>query len=128
MLDDLQNLQSSEENVWHVNLTFDVETRSKEDDEIVHKEFTFSYSEYSDEWAFHEYVEKRTPDTTRTSNRNWRKARHILWSDSEVPTIDIPPEVSKSLAEATGADSVTIRAPEGSINDIKYKKFKYENN
>jgi len=126
MLSELEDLQQSDENVWGISMSFDVETRSEDDNEIVHKVYTFSYAKEWDKWTFQEYREKRTPDTAKMSDRNWRKSRHILWSDvNETPTIDVPPEVSRKLAEATGSESVTIQVPAGSINDRKYKQFTY---
>lgn len=108
-------------------MSFDVETRSEEDGELVHKEYTFSYAREWDKWTFHEYREKRTDDTGRIGDRNWRESRHILWQDtSEAHTIDVPPEVSKALAKATGAESVTIQVPAGSINEPSYKQFTYD--
>ena len=127
MLNELTDLQESDENLWHTNMCFEFETRSEEGDELVHKEYTFSYASEWDKWTFREYHEKRTPDTARMSDRNWRKSQHILWSDvNETPTIDVPPEVSKKLAEATGSESVTIQVPAGSLNEREYKQFTYE--
>lgn len=125
MLSDLQELQESEENLWGVSLSFDIETRSQDGNEIVQKEYTFSYAKEWDKWTFQEYTEKRTPDTASMGDRNWRKAQHILWQDGEAATIDVPPEVAKALAKATGSESVTIQVPTGSINDHSYKQFTY---
>lgn len=126
MLTELEQMQSSEENLWGVSLTFDVETRASDDDELVHKKYTFNYADQFDKWTFSEYLEKRTPDTDAMGDRNWRKSQHIFWQDGEAATINVPPEVSQSLAEATGSESVTIQAPTGSINDRRYKEFTYE--
>jgi hypothetical protein len=110
MLTELESMQSSDESVWSVELSFDVESRSQDGDEIVHKVYTFSWAEEWGEWMFTEYVEKRSPDTTMMHDRNWRKARHIMWHDvDETPSIDVPPEISSKLAEATGADSINLR-------------------
>ena len=127
MLEELSDLQESEENLWSTSMCFEFETRSEDSGELVHKEYKFSYAKEWDKWTFQEYVEKRTPDTARMSDRNWRKSRHILWSDvNETPTIDVPPEVSRKLAEATGSESVTIQVPAGSLNEREYKQFTYK--
>lgn len=129
MLSELEDLQESDESVWCTNMSFDIETRSDDGDEIVHKKYTFSYAKEWDKWTFHEYKEKRSPDTTKISDRDWSKSRHIFWQDvNETPTIDVPPEVSKALAEATGSESVTIQVPAGSIQENEYKQFTYERN
>ena len=126
MLSDLQGLQESDENVWTTAMSVEIETRSEDGDELVHKEYTFSYAKEWDKWTFQEYREKRTPDTTKMTDRNWRKARHIMWNDvNETPTIDVPPEVAQSLAEATGAESITIQVPAGSLDEPKYDQFTY---
>lgn len=126
MLEELSDLQQSEENLWRTNLSIDIETRDEDNGEIVHKEYTFSYTDEWDKWTFQEYREKRTPDTAKMGDRDWRKSRHIYWDDlSETPTIDVPPEVSKALAKATGSESVTIQVPAGSIHEPKYKQFTY---
>lgn len=124
MLTELEGLQSSDESVTATTLSLEFETRSNEDDEIVHKEYRFSYADEWDKWMFHEYTEKRTPDTAKIEKRNWRQTRHIIWTETrEVPEIDVPPEVSQKLAEATGAESVTIQVPTGSIRERKYDQY-----
>jgi hypothetical protein len=125
MLNELSGLQSSDESIWHVNMSFEIETRCEESGELVHKTYTFSYAKEWDKWTFQEYHEERTPDTTRITDRNWTRSRHILWSDvSETPTIDVPPEVADALAKATGAESVTIQVPVGGINENEYETIK----
>jgi len=124
MLSELSDLQESDESVWGIGMSFDVETRSTDGNEIVHKEYTFSYASEWDKWTFVEYREKRTQDTTRIGDRNWRESRHLMWQDvNETHTIDVPPEVSEALADATGSDSVTIQVPRGSINERTYQEF-----
>lgn len=121
MLNELSDLQESDESVWHVNLCFSIETRSEADGELVHKEYKFSYAKEWDKWTFQEYHEERTADTRRMTDRNWTRSRHIVWSDvHETRTIDVPPEVADKLAEATGKD-VTIQVPRGSIDDTRYE-------
>lgn len=124
MLTDLEELQSSEERVNCTSLSLTVETRCDERDELVEKEYSFSYAPEWDKWTFTEYVEKRTPDVN-IGERNWRMAQHILWDDAETPTIDVPPEVSQQLAEATGAESVTIQVPTNSVTAGSYEQFTY---
>lgn len=127
MLTELEDLQESEENLWRTSMAFEIETRSEDGNEIVHKEYKFSYAREWDKWTFQEYFERRTPDTASMGDRDWRKSRHIFWQDvNETPTIDVPPEVSKALAKATGSESVTIQVPAGTINESKYKQFTYE--
>lgn len=124
MLTDLEKLQSSEERVTCTSLSLTIETRCDERDELVEKEYSFSYAPEWDKWTFTEYVEKRTPDVT-VGDRDWRMAQHILWDDAEAPTIDVPPEVSKQLADATGAESVTIQVPTNSVTAGSYEQFTY---
>lgn len=127
MLDELTDLQESDETLWTTNLSIDIETRSEDENELVHKEYSFSYAKEWDKWTFSEYVEKRTPDTASISGRNWRQSRHIFWQEvNKTPTIDVPPEVSKALAKATGSESVTIQVPAASISEHEYKQFRYE--
>jgi hypothetical protein len=111
MLTDLEDLQQSDESVWSVEMSFDIETRSEEDGELVHKEYTFHYTEEWDKWVFSSYEEKRTPKAANISDRNWRRSRQIYWDDTDAPSIDVPPEVSKQLEEATGAKEVVLQSP-----------------
>jgi hypothetical protein len=129
VLGELSGLQESDENVRNVHLSIDVETRSTDDGEheLVEREYTFAYSPEIDTWTFFEYEERRTPDTMVMSDRDWRQSRHIYWEDPhETATIDVPPEVSEKLAEATGSDSITIQTPVGTIDEHKYDTFTYE--
>lgn len=115
MLNELESMQESDESVWAVEMSFDVESRTEDSGELVHKIYTFSWVKEWEKWTFVEYLEKRTKDTKRVSERDWRKARHIMWHEvDETPTIDVPPEISEALADATGADSVVIQPPSGS--------------
>lgn len=123
MLSELEELQQSDESVWSQSMTIEIETRSKSDNELIHKEYTFSYADQFDKWMFSEYVEKRTRDTPSVTERNWRKSRHLFWQDGEAASIDVPPEVSQSLADATGSESVTIQTPAGSVDEQKYKQY-----
>jgi hypothetical protein len=109
MLTDLDNLQESDENVQAIELSFDIETRSDDSGECIERRYTFSYAEEWDKWVFTEFKEKRTPDEGRIADRNWRKSRHVMWHDGEAPNVDVPPEVSQKLKDATGAEKVTIQ-------------------
>ena len=123
MLSELGDLQSSDESVYTTGMTIDIETRSSDDDELVHKSYKFSYAPEWDKWTFVEYIEKRTPDTEDIGERNWRDAEHIFWQDvTETRRIDVPPEVSDALAEATGANSVTIQVPSNGIDESRYEQ------
>jgi len=123
MLNELSGLQSSGERVWHTNFSVEVETRSKENGECVNKEYKFRYAKEWDKWAFQEYTEKRTDDTSKISDRNWRRSRHIVWTDlNEARTIDVPPEVAEKLAEAIGAESITIQVPVGAYDMVEETK------
>lgn len=127
MLSELSELQESGEDVSAIEMSFDVETRTEDGDELVHKTYTFAYAREWDKWTFTEYREKRCENTDRIGDRNWRDGRHLVWGDvSETHTIDVPPEVSKALAEATGSNAVTIQVPAGSIDELRYKQFTYE--
>lgn len=127
MLNELTGLQESEESVNQVRLSIDIDTRSTDGKELVEKEYTFTYSKHLETWMFFEYTEKRTPDNDHVTGRDWRQAQHIFWQDPADPaTIDVPPEVSEKLAEATGCESVTIQVPRGAIDELKYDTFTHE--
>lgn len=112
MLEEIQDLQDSDESVSATEISITVETRSEEQSEIVRKEYTFSWAKEWDKWTFIEYNELRTSADERVIERNWRQAQHIMWTEpTDTATIDVPPEVAEELARATGADSVTIQSP-----------------
>lgn len=112
MLTELEDLQHSDETVYGIDLTFDVETRSDDGDELVERHYTFSYAKEFDKWTFTEFKEKRASNSDKAHERNWRRSRHIMWYEAnETPTIDVPPEVSNALEEATGAEAVTLQEP-----------------
>lgn len=117
MLSDLNEIQdSSNEVVQRVNVEFSIQTRDQSQEEIVEKVYTFSFAQEWDIWTFSEYLERRTEDTVKISDRDWRQAQHIFWDEvNKTPHIDVPPEVADKLAEVTGAGSVTIQVPRGSI-------------
>lgn len=123
MLNELHDHQQSDEVVSGVSITIDIETRSSDTDELVHKVYRFGYAEEWDKWMFQEYREQRTQDVNSVYNRSWKQSRHIMWNDvNEVATIDVPPEVANKLQEATGADSVIIQIPAGGIDENNYRE------
>lgn len=98
MLSDLTDLQESEENVWgSPKVSFDIETRSEIDGELIHRTYTFTYADEWDNWTFHEFEEKRTQNIDRVTARNWRRTRHCFWQDSKAADVDVPPEVTRKL-------------------------------
>jgi hypothetical protein len=123
MLGELTELQQpSDETIQRIDMNFEVRTRDSEANELVEKVYTFCYAKEWDKWTFQEYVERRSPDTTRMSDRDWRRVQHCLWHDvNETPDIDVPPQVADKLAKATGSESVTIQVPRGPIGDTTYE-------
>lgn len=118
MLTDLANEQGSEEHVWTVDLSFDIETRSQNGDIIIRRVYTFRYAEEWDKWTLFEYSEEKTEDTDDITDRNWRESKHLTWDDPRaIPEIDVPPEVSDELAKATGSSEVTIQVPSSMLDD-----------
>jgi len=110
MLTDLERLQSSDESVQAVDMSFDIESISDDGEELIERVYTFSHAPEWDKWMFTEFCEKRTPIAERVTERNWRKSRHVVWNDvGETRTIDVPTEVSQKLQEITGAEEVTIQ-------------------
>jgi len=112
MLSELSELQESEESVWgQPTVSFSIETRTEDGHELVQREYTFSRAPEWDKWTFMEFEEKRTEDTDLITDRTWRRSRHIMWHETEAPTIDVPPEVEKELKELLGLDEMTIQKP-----------------
>lgn len=112
MLSELTELQESDERVWSApTVSFTIQTRSEEGDELIEREYTFSHAKEWDKWTFMEFEEKRTVDTTMITDRNWRRTRHILWQEPEAPTVDVPPEVEDELQELLGLEEMTIQKP-----------------
>lgn len=111
MLTELGTMQESDTEVMATELSLDIEARDSTSEEIVHQIYTFNYSEEWDKWMFVEYREKRADADVSVSDRNWRKARHMMWHDAETPEIDVPPEVAEQLAEATGDGDVLMQIP-----------------
>lgn len=118
MLNELDGLQESDENVWSISMSFEVETRSEDGEELVHRTYRFGYAKEWDKWTFQEFQERRTLDKGLISDRNWQQSRHIMWHDvNETPTIEVPPEVADKLQEATGAESIVLQIPTGGIEE-----------
>jgi hypothetical protein len=112
MLSELTELQESEEDVWgKPTVSFTIETRTEDGTELVQREYTFSHAPEWEKWTFQEFEEKRTEDTSLITERNWRRSRHIIWSEPEAPTVDVPPEVEKELQELLGLEEMTIQKP-----------------
>lgn len=112
MLTKLSDLQESDETVWGTSsVSFSIETRLEDGSQIVQREYTFGHAEEWDKWAFQEFTEKKTEDTTSITEREWRQTRHIMWSDTEAPTIDVPPEVTEELTELLDLDEMVIISP-----------------
>lgn len=114
MLTELQGLQSSDEDYWSIELSFDIQTR-EEAEELIHRTYTFGYAPEWDKWTFIEYKEERSPNELNPNKRQWRESTHITWDDpDESREITVPSEVADALKEATTADSVMIQIPVGS--------------
>jgi len=112
MLSELGELQESKEDVWgEPTVSFTIQTRTEDGTELVQREYTFSRASHWDVWTFHEFEEKRTENTGNITDRAWRRSRHIIWSESEAATVDIPPEVEKELQELLGLEEMTIQTP-----------------
>jgi hypothetical protein len=112
MLSELTDLQESEEDVWgQPTVSFSIQTRSEEGTELIQREYTFSRAPEWNKWTFSEFEEKRTEDTAHITDRNWRRSRHIMWSEPEAPTVDVPPEVEKQLQELLGLENLNLQKP-----------------
>ena len=117
-LSDLSDLQESDEDTWgEPYLSFEIETRSEDGNELIQRSYTFAYAKEWDKWTFSEFEEKRTENTRRITARNWRRTEHILWQDTEAPTVSVPPEVTRKLEEMLDMDSVVLQAPGPIGND-----------
>lgn len=108
MLNELSELQSSDERYMMTKMGFTVMTRANDSGELIEKEYTFSWAPEWDEWRFYEYEERRTEDVDRIGDRNWRTSRHVWWEDMESIDVEIPQRVSDELAERLGCDEVNI--------------------
>lgn len=123
MLAELADSQQSNESIYTMRMSFEIETRSDTGDELIHRTYTFSYTEEWQKWMFHEFHEERTPNTGGISDRQWRQSRHIMWNDvAETPSVEVPPEVANQLQDATGAESIVMQIPTGGIDDTTYKE------
>lgn len=112
MLTELSDLQESDEQIWGASkVSFTIETRSEEDRQIIQREYTFSHTPAWDKWMFQEFDEKKTSDTNRVSDRNWRRSRHMFWDESQSPTVSVPQEVQEQLEELLDVDELTLQTP-----------------
>ncbi len=116
MLAELGEMQESDESVYSISMSFEVETRSEDAGELVHRQYRFGYAKEWDKWVFHEFSERRTAETEGVANRSWHEARNISWDDGE-PPVEIPTEVSEKLKQATGADTIIIQTPSGGMRE-----------
>lgn len=112
MLSELNDLQESTEDIWNTSrVSFTIDTREEESGELIQREYTFSHAPRWDSWNFFEFEEKRTEDTDLISERSWRRTRHVMWHETEAPTVDVPPEVEKQLQKLLGLEEITIQKP-----------------
>jgi len=112
MLTELSGIQQSDESVWGTaKVSFTIETRSEEDNELIQRKYTFSHASEWDKWVFHKFEERRTKDTVRMTARNWRRTKSLTWDESEAPTIEVPPEVTEEVEEMLGLDSMVLQSP-----------------
>lgn len=110
MLRNLGELQESSEDVWScAEVSFTIDTRSEDGDEIVEREYTFSRAPEWEKWTFTEFEERRAEDTARVTDRTWRPSRHVMWQNSESPSIDVPPEVEEKLEELLDLEEMVIQ-------------------
>lgn len=109
MLNELDDLQSSNESMWGApRVSFTIETREPVGGELVQREYTFSHAKEWDKWTFFEYEERRTDDTKRLTDRNWRRSRKIHWQDAEAFP-EIPEEVEDELKELLEVEELNIQ-------------------
>lgn len=97
MLSELTDLQESDEDVFAVDFSISVTTRSEDESELVEKTYTFDHAPEWDEWTVIEFEEKRCPIVDGVIRRDWRTSEHILWHEGEEIEKDIPPEVNEEL-------------------------------
>lgn len=98
MLRELNQNQSSDEQLWVTKLEFDVETRDSENGETVHRTYTYSYSEEFEEWHLYRYRERRCSDSVPVGKRDWSVERDVFWDSPEAVDVDVPTEVSDQLS------------------------------
>lgn len=109
MLTELSELQDSDEELWSASkVSFTIETRSENDEEIIHREYTFSHAKEWDKWTFQEFEENRA-ENTKTDERNWRREKKLLWNDAGAPDVTVPPEVSSELEKLLDLDKLVIQ-------------------
>lgn len=115
MLKELSGLQESEEDVWGVaSLSFTIQTRSSEEEEVIEREYEFSYAREWDKWTFSAFKEKRAQvqeDSDMPDLGTWRVTEDLHWEDPDaVPEArSVPPEVQEELAEYLDADEFIIQ-------------------
>lgn len=110
MLSELSGLQESSEDVWGcAEVSFTINTREEDEDEIIEREYTFSHAPEWDKWTFVEFEERRANDAKYLTNRTWRRTKHVMWDDAESPTVSVPPEVQEKLEEMLGLEQMVIQ-------------------
>lgn len=112
MLNELTELQQSDEIIWGMSrVSFEIQTRLEESNEIIERSYTFSYAPEWDKWSFVEFEERKAEDVKLMSNREWRTTRRAVTTDSGPLDIDVPPEVSEQLEELLDLESVVLQTP-----------------
>jgi hypothetical protein len=112
MLRELSDMQESDETVWEfAEVSFTIETRADEDGEIVERKYTFSNAPEWEKWMLAEYEELRTENTSRVSNRNWRRSDHRMWHEPDAEDISVPPEVTDKLQNLLDLDELVLQVP-----------------
>jgi hypothetical protein len=112
MLTELTDQQELDESVrGTANVSFTIETRSEDANQLVKRVYTFSHAPEWDKWMFQSFVEERTRDTTRITDRHWKKTKDVTWEDPEAVDVDVPAEVSQRLEEVTEAEEVILQVP-----------------
>lgn len=110
MLDELSKLQEdTDERCWLTSLSFSVETRENNGEDLVHRTYTFTWGQEFDEWHFSEYEEKRCDADDIVGERDWNESRHVWWHEVGEPIDkEVPQTVSNKLAERLDVDEVNL--------------------
>ena len=111
MLSELTELQDSDdgERVWgEPTVSFEIDTRTSNDEWLVNKTYVFSYAREWQKWCFSEFIEKRTRNTEHISDRNWNRTEHVLWQEGDSRDIDVPPEVTRKLQDLLSMEEIEL--------------------
>lgn len=109
MLEELSELQTSDERHVVTNMEITIETRTPDAEELVRRRYTFNHAPEWDQWNFSEYEEKRCTGARRIADRDWETSRHVWWSEGERIDVDVPQAVSDELAERLSVEEVNIQ-------------------